>query len=97
MKKQKFYSMVREDGAIIAKLHEGYTDGTYNYYRKGSIWFAIYPANGLSICTGNTRKAAAETAHTPRMAERITAALKWQPEKAEQFAALVEEAEKEAA
>lgn len=97
MKKHKFYSMVRENEAIIAKLHEGYTDGTYNYYRKNKTWFAIHPLNGLSICTGSTRKEAALFAHTPRMAERIAAALEWQPGKTEEFAALVKKAEKGAA
>lgn len=97
MRKHKFYSMVRENGAVIAKLHEGYTDGTYNYYRKGSTWFAIHPLNGLSICTGSTRKEAAEFAHTPRMVNLIAAALERQTATAEKFAALVEKAERGAA
>lgn len=96
MKKTNFYSMVRENGAAVARLHEGYTDGTYNYYKKDSAWFAIHPANGLSICTTNTRKAAAEAAHEPRMLERIAAAVERQPEAAERFAAAIEKA-KEAA
>lgn len=97
MKKQKFYSMVREGGAVIAKLHEGYTDGTYNYYRKGSTWFAIHPVNGLSICEGRTRKEAAEFAHTPSLVARIATAIERQQDKAEKFAALVEKAEQGAA
>ena len=97
MKKTNFYSMVREDGAAVARLHAGYTDGTYNYYKKDSTWFAIHPVNGLSICQEYTRKAAAEKAHEPRMLERIAAAVERQPEAAERFAAAVEEAEKEAA
>lgn len=97
MRKHKFYSMVRENGAVIAKLHEGYTDGTYNYYRKERTWFAIHPTNGLSICTGSTRKEAALFAHTPRMVERIAAALERQTATADKFAALVKKAEKEAA
>ena len=97
MKKHKFYSMVRENGAIIAKLHEGYTDGTYNYYRKDKDWFAIHPLNGLSICTSSTRKAVAEIAHTPKMAERIASALERQQAQTIKFADLVKEAEKGAA
>ena len=96
MKKTNFYSMVREDGAAVARLHEGYTDGTFNYYKKDSAWFAIHPANGLSICQEHTRKAAAERANEPRMLERIAAALERQPEAAERFAAAIEKA-KEAA
>ncbi len=97
MKKHKFYSMVREQGAVIAKLHEGYTDGTYNYYRAGSTWFAIHPLNGLSICDARTRKEAALFAHTPRMVNLISAALERQHAQTVKFAELVEKAEKEAA
>ena len=97
MKKTTFYSMVREEGQNIAKLQAGYTDGTYNYYKKGSSWFVIYPGNGLSICTAATRKAAAEAAHDPRMAERVAAALERQQAAADRFAAAVEKAEKGAA
>ena len=96
MKKTNFYSMVREDGAAVARMHAGYTDGTFNYYKKDSAWFAIHPVNGLSICQDYTRKAAAEKAHEPRMLERIAAALERQPEAAERFAAAIEKA-KEAA
>ena len=85
MKKFSFYSMVREGGKNIAKLHDGYTDGTYNYYKKDSSWHAIHPANGLSICCAHTRKAAAEAAHAPHMLERIAAALERQPEAVTRF------------
>jgi hypothetical protein len=97
MKKTKFYSMVRENGAAIAKLQEGYTDGTYNYYKRGSSWFVIHPANGLSICTNSTWKAEAEAAHAPVMLQRVAAALERLPESAEKFAAAVEQAKGAAA
>ena len=97
MRKHKFYSMVREEGKVIAKLHEGYTDGTYNYYRKNKSWYVIHPANGLSIYEAGTRKGAAEHVHSPAMVKRIAAALERHYLKAEKFAALVEIAEKEAA
>ena len=96
MKKTTFYSMIREDGKAIAKRHNGYTDGTYNYYKKESLWHAIHPVNGLSICSSHTRKEAAAQAHEPRLVERIAAALERQPEAAERFAAAVKKA-KEAA
>lgn len=96
MKKSTFYSMVRENGAAIAKRQEGYTDGTYNYYKRGATWFVIHPANGLSICTDNTRKAAAEKAHAPAMLERVAAALERQQRAADIFTAAIEKA-KEAA
>ena len=92
MKKATFYSMVRENGENIAKRQEGYTDGTFNYYKFGSTWFVIHPINGLSICTYSTRKAAAEKAHAPAMLERIAAALERVQHAAEQFAAAIEAA-----
>ena len=96
MKKTTFYSMVREEEQNIAKLQAGYTDGTYNYYKKDSYWHAIHPANGLSICCSHTRKAAAERAHEPQMVERITAALERQQAAADRFTEAVKKA-KEAA
>lgn len=92
MKKTTFYSMVREDGENIAKLHQGYTDGTYNYYKTGNMWHAIHPVNGLSIRTGSTRKETAERAHEPRIRELIAAALERQQDAAERFAAAVKKA-----
>jgi hypothetical protein len=97
MKKTIFYSMVREEGEVIAKQHQGYTDGTFYYYKKDSLWHAIHPANGLSICSSYTRKAAAERAHEPRMLDRIAAALERQQDAAERFAAAVKKAEEAAA
>ena len=97
MKKTNFYSMVREEGQTIAKQHQGYTDGTYNYYKTGSIWHVIYPGNGLSICMGHTRKAAAEKAHAPAMLARIAAAVERQQDTAARFTAAVKKAEEAAA
>ena len=65
MKKTVFYSMVRENGANIAKRQDGYTDGKFFYYKnKYGTWHAIHPENGLSVCTDTTRKAAAARAGT---------------------------------
>lgn len=97
MKKTTFYSMVREEGEIIAKLQQGYTDGAFNYYKKGSQWLAIHPANGLSICSSYTRKDAAQRAHEPVMLQRIAAAIERQEDTAERFAAAVEKAKEAAA
>lgn len=97
MKKVLFYSMVREEGRAIAKRQAGYTDGTFNYYKKDSLWYVIHPENGLSICTDHTRKAAAGKAHAPKMLERIAAALERQQHAAEIFADAVEKAEEAAA
>ena len=97
MKKTTFYSMVREDGENIAKQQKGYTDGTYYYYKKDSLWHVIHPANGLSVCSSHTKKEAAIRAHEPRLVERIAAALERQPEAAERFAAAVKKAKEAAA
>ena len=97
MKKTTFYSMVREEGQNIAKLQAGYTDGTYNYYKAGSLWHVIHPANGLSISYGSTRKAAAEKAHAPDMLARIAAAVERQQDAAARFTAAVKKAEEAAA
>ena len=96
MKKITFYSMVREDGAAIAKLHNGYTDGTYNYYKKDSFWHAIHPTNGLSICSSRTRKEAADRVHNPVMLQRIAAALERQQDAVERFTAAVKKAKEPA-
>ena len=97
MKKTNFYSMVREDGATIAKLQQGYTDGAFNYYKKDSQWHAIHPTNGLSICSSYTRKEAAARAHEPVMLQRITAALERNQDTAERFTAAVKKAKEAAA
>ena len=89
MRKLKFYSMVREGNDYIAKLQDGYTDGTFNYYKKGTAWYAIHPDNGLSIKWASTRKRAAEAAHEPKILARIAEAIQRQPEAAERFAAAV--------
>ena len=96
MKKHKFYTMVRQGNEYIAMLQDGYTDGTYNYYKKGTAWYAIHPDNGLSINWASTRRAAAEGAHSPKIVERIAAAIERRPEVAADFAAAVAAA-KEAA
>jgi hypothetical protein len=89
--------MVRQDGENIAKQHQGYTDGTFYYYKKDAAWHVIHPANGLSICSSYTRKKAAERANEPVMLQRIAAALERQQEAAERFTAAVEKAKEAAA
>lgn len=51
MKKTTFYSLCGGSaygGGIKRVPHNGYTDGTYNYYKNGSRWYAIVPENGIS-------------------------------------------------
>lgn len=94
MEKAFFYSMIRKDNKTQAAPHNGYTDGSYYYYKsdRGRTWYAIHPENGLSIATGATRKEAHEKATAPGMAERIAAALKRQPQTVTAFEKLKAEA-----
>lgn len=97
MKKCQFYSMMRTDNGPAAVLHDGYTDGTYNYYKlNGAHWCAIHPANGLQLAYAYTRKECAEKAHAPGMAEKIAEATRRMQDAAQSFAEAVKKA-KEAA
>lgn len=75
MKKTTFYSVMMQKGGPAAVLHNGYTDGTYQYYKNGVQWCAILPGVGLAVCFEYTRKACAENAHGAGTAERIAAAM----------------------
>ena len=62
-KKCSFYTYRKagEDGAPVADLVDGYTDGIFNYYasgRKSKQWHAIHPVYGLSVAYESTRQAA---------------------------------------
>ena len=48
MKKIDFYSLIMKNGKPQRVLHNGYTDGTYYYYKNNSTWYAIVPNIGLS-------------------------------------------------
>lgn len=72
MKKCEFYSVHLEKGKKIAKLHSGYTDGTYNYYKAGFTWCAIVPDTGLAAVNDKTtRSDTAQRAHSIEIADRI--------------------------
>ena len=73
MRKHTFYSVHKEDGPVEARLHYGYTDGTYNYYRYNSLWFAIHPETGVAVATTNSRHGAVETAHSTETIEAFNA------------------------
>lgn len=63
MKSIKFYSLHNMGRGIEVNLHEGYTDGTYNYYEHCGKWFAIHPKTGLAVVIKDTIEDAAEYAH----------------------------------
>lgn len=72
MKKCEFYSVHIEKGKKIAKLHSGYTDGTYNYYKAGFTWCAIVPDTGLAAVNDKTtRSDTAQRAHSIEITDRI--------------------------
>ena len=81
MKKTKFYSVItdwQDGGKRKAELHDGWTDGLYNYYMHtfesgAKLWYAIHPVFGLSVSTANTRKEAATIAYNKSkdVAERV--------------------------
>lgn len=52
--------------------HNGYTDGTFNYYRdQFGWWYAIDPESGAAALRNSTLKKTAAEANTPRMLEAI--------------------------
>ena len=73
MKRISFYTLHKIDARPVeAFQHDGYTDGTYSYYRNGSrVWFAVDPATGLAVATAETRKACAAAAHAPDRVARF--------------------------
>lgn len=72
MKKCEFYSMHMENGKKIAKLHGGYTDGTYNYYKAGFTWCAIVPDTGLAAVNDKTtRSDTVQRAHSIEITDKI--------------------------
>lgn len=86
MKKCTFYTMHQIGGGTEAKLHTGYTDGKFNYYKAGSIWFAIDPQTGIAVCNNNTRASAGEIAN----GDKITKMLEEYRQK-EEYGKLVEQ------
>lgn len=62
MKKHSFYSLMMKNNKPQRVLHTGYSDGTYDYYKNSSTWFAIVPNIGLSVADAHTRKEAQQIA-----------------------------------
>ncbi len=95
MKKHTFYSLIRDEKGKRAVLQQGYTDGEYHYYKKeNSVWFAIYPLNGLALCSGATRKACVEKVRASRLQEKLNRAITTEIAKLyrDEFLQLVEKA-----
>ena len=93
MKKAQFYSLIREQNKITAKLQQGYTDGTYNYYSPSrSLWYAIHPETGTSICDDTSLKKVQILVYSDNIQNRLQSV---QPDYIklcrEQFQKLIEE------
>lgn len=75
MKKITFYSLHNDkenNGEIEARLHNGYTDGKFNYYKIGkNTWFAIDPRTGIAICQNKTRRLAMEQTNSDTITEQL--------------------------
>lgn len=70
----------------------GYTDGIYNYYSAGSLWFAIHPVYGLAVSTAHSRKAAqADAMKNADKVKRVEAQAA-QDDRMQKYAALVKSA-----
>lgn len=66
MTKKNFYSMHRIDGEFKAIRHEGYNDGTYNYYGSRGAWSAIHPETGIAVAFAKTRKECVQLAYSEK-------------------------------
>ena len=95
MKKHTFYSLFHGNNEKpIAKKWDGYTDGTYNYYKNEfGKWYAIEPTTGMSVINyRNTRKECSDAANVPELLEKVKKAIT--PELQMRFNNLVADLEK---
>ena len=98
MKKITFYSLHKDNksnGEIEARLHNGYTDEKFNYYKiKKSTWFAIDPQTGIAICQNKNRTLTMEQANSQEITEQLEEYRKSEnyPKLVEQFEVAVYEA-----
>ena len=70
MKKCSFYT--RKAGGIVERVN-GWTDGTYNYYKNGDMWFCIVPEVGLSAAMGSSKKDVVAQVYDHDIADKIAA------------------------
>lgn len=96
MKKCSFYTRKNKTGRTggIVERVNGWTDGTYNYYKDGSIWFCIVPDIGIAAATGYSRKDVVNQVYNPDIAAKIAAIMDRDGEKLkEKFNELIQAAE----
>lgn len=96
MKNLSFYSRHCEDHVHEARLHDGFTDGDFNYYEWCDKWFAIDPETGLAVAYGDCGLDAVAKAHDPKVAEAMKRFTEKDIEQLKlQFQKLIAEKEKE--
>ena len=91
MKKCSFYT--RKTGGIVERVN-GWTDGVYNYYKNGDMWFCIIPKVGIAAATGYSRKDVVSQVYNHDIAAKIVAIMDRDGEKLrEKFNSLIQAAE----
>ena len=90
MKKCSFYTRKTKG---IERVN-GWTDGTYNYYKNGDVWFCIVPEVGFAAATGYSRKDVVAQVYDHDIAAKIAAIMDRDGEKLrEKFNSLIQAAE----
>ena len=75
MKKCSFYTCKTKagiNGGIVERVN-GWTDGVYNYYKNGDMWFCIIPEVGIAAVTGYSRKDVVSQAYDHDITAKIAA------------------------
>lgn len=91
MKKCSFYT--RKTGGIVERVN-GWTDGVYNYYKNGDMWFCIVPDIGIAAVTGSSRKDVVSQVYDHDIADKIATIMnKDGATLREKFNSLIQEAE----
>lgn len=96
MKKCSFYTRKIKagiSGGIVERVN-GWTDGTYNYYKNCNLWYCIVPEVGIAAATSYSRKDVVTQAYDHDIADKIASIMDRDGEKLkEEFNRLVQEAE----
>ena len=90
MKKCSFYT--RKTKGI--EWVNGWTDGKFNYYKNGDMWFCIVPDIGIAAVTGSSRKDVVTQVYDHDTAAKIASIMDRDGEKLkEKFNSLIQETE----
>ena len=96
MEKCSFYTRKNKTGRTggIVERVNGWTDGTYNYYKNDNKWFCIVPEVGLAAAMGSSRKDVMTQAYNHNIVDKIAAIMDRDGEKLrKEFNSLVQAAE----